>query len=46
VTIINNNQPLGDAVFANDVANRDSFPFFAAAHQPAPPGTLDDGTRN
>jgi hypothetical protein len=36
----------GDHVNANDVPFRDSFPFFAAPHQPLDTGTIDDGTRN
>ncbi len=43
---INNRQPLGDNVNANDVAFRDTFPFVAAPIHPLPPGTTDDRTRN
>ncbi len=33
-TVINNGQPLGDNVDANDVPFRDAFPFVADPHQP------------
>jgi hypothetical protein len=46
VTLVNNRVPQGDAVNANDVAFRTTFPFFAAPHQPFSPGTVDDRTRN
>jgi hypothetical protein len=36
----------GDNVNANEVAFQDTFPFLALSHQPLPPGTLDDQTRN
>lgn len=36
----------GDNVDANDVAFRDSFPFFAPSQQPFPSATGDDNTRN
>ena len=44
--LVNNRQPLGDSVNANDVPFRSAFPFFGAPHQPFPPGTADDRTRN
>lgn len=44
--LVNNRQPLSDGANANDVPFRDSFPFFAPPHQPSPPGTIDDKTRN
>jgi len=45
-TMINNGQPLGDKVNANDVPFQNRFPFVAQPHQPSAPGTpLDDGTR-
>jgi hypothetical protein len=43
---VNNRQVLGDRVSENDVANLNSFPFFAPPHQPFLPGTIDDGTRH
>lgn len=46
LTLINNGQPLGDNVNANDVPFRTSFPFLAPSHQPRTPGTVDDNTRN
>jgi uncharacterized protein DUF4331 len=53
VTIINNSQPVNgpgttavDNVNANDVAFRNTFPFFAPPQQPRPAGTIDDNTRN
>jgi hypothetical protein len=36
----------GDHVNANDVPFRDTFPFFAASHQPLDSGVIDDNTRN
>jgi hypothetical protein len=36
----------GDHVDANDVVFRDTFPFFAAPHQPLDTGVIDDNTRN
>ena len=36
----------GDHVNANDVPFRDTFPFFAAPHQPLDTGVIDDNTRN
>lgn len=44
--LINNRQPLPDNANANDVPLRTSFPFLAPSHQPRPPGTVDDSTRN
>jgi hypothetical protein len=44
--LINNRQPLPDNANANDVPLRSAFPFLAPSHQPRPPGTLDDNTRN
>jgi hypothetical protein len=44
--LVNNRNPLGDNVNANDVTLRDEFPFFAASQQPREPGTTDDNTRN
>jgi hypothetical protein len=46
LTLINNGNALGDNVNANDVPLRNSFPFVAPPHQPLPPGTIDDQTRN
>jgi len=46
LTLINNGHTLGDGVDANDVPIRSEFPFFGYAHQPYPPGTIDDMTRN
>lgn len=46
LTLINNGVPLSDNANANDVPFRDAFPFFASSHQPFPPGTVDDRTRN
>jgi len=43
---IANQNRLGDSVDANELPFRDAFPFLAPAHQPRPPGTLDDQTRN
>jgi hypothetical protein len=36
----------GDNVSSNERNLRDAFPFVARTHQPFPPGTLDDRTRN
>jgi hypothetical protein len=36
----------GDHVDDNDAPFRDSFPFFAASHQPRDTGVIDDNTRN
>ena len=45
-TMINNGQPLGDKVDANDVPFQNHFPFVSQPHQPSAPGApLDDGTR-
>ena len=44
--LINNRQPLTDNANQNDVPYRSTFPFFGAPHQPVPPGTVDDRTRN
>jgi hypothetical protein len=44
--VIANRTPLSDNANSNDVALRDTFPFFAAAQQPRDPGTIDDNTRN
>jgi hypothetical protein len=46
LTIVANGATLGDNVNANDATFRDEFPFLAAPHQPLPPGTVDDNTRN
>ncbi len=46
LTIIANGTKLGDSVDANDVAFRDTFPFFAPQPQPFDKGTTDDRTRN
>jgi hypothetical protein len=46
LTVIANGTPLGDNVNANDVPNRDTFPFYAAPHQPRDAGVTDDLTRN
>ncbi|GAB6141495.1 DUF4331 domain-containing protein [Methylosoma difficile] len=44
--VTNEGLTTGDNVNANDKVFRNSFPFFAASHQPLPTGTLDDNTRN
>ncbi|MGH9970750.1 MAG: DUF4331 family protein [Pyrinomonadaceae bacterium] len=44
--LINNRQPLPDNANGNDVPLRNIFPFLAPSHQPRPPGTTDDSTRN
>ena len=44
--LANNRQPLTDGANANDVPYRSTFPFFGLPHQPFPPGTVDDRTRN
>lgn len=44
--LMNNRQPLTDGANSNEVAFRNAFPFFAPPHQPFPPGTTDDRTRN
>ena len=36
----------GDNVNANEKPLQDTFPFLALPHQPFPPGTIDDFTRN
>ncbi|MFN7944297.1 MAG: DUF4331 family protein [Blastocatellia bacterium] len=46
LTIIANGTKLGDNVDANDVAFRDTFPFFAPQPQPFDKGVIDDRTRN
>lgn len=46
LTVVANNNPLGDNVNANERPFGNTFPFLAPAHQPRPPGTLDDQTRN
>jgi hypothetical protein len=46
LTIIANGTDLGDAVDANDVAFRDTFPFLAPPQQPLDTGVVDDNTRN
>jgi hypothetical protein len=46
LTVIANGTPLGDNVNANEVPLRDTFPFYAAPHQPFAAGTVDDLTRN
>jgi len=46
LTIINNGNPLGDNVNANDVPLNDTFPFLALPHQPQANGVIDDLTRN
>ena len=47
VTLLNNGQPLGDHVDANEVPFRDGFPFVASPIQPNPKGVKneDDRTR-
>jgi Domain of unknown function (DUF4331) len=42
---INNQRPLPDNVYANDVPLKNTFPFFADAQQPRDSG-IDDNTRN
>ena len=44
--LINNRQPLGDNVNANEFPFRSTFPFLALPSQPKVPGTIDDNTRN
>lgn len=45
-TLVNNGEPLGDFVDANEVPFRDQFPFVADPTQPFPPGDrVDDHTR-
>jgi hypothetical protein len=46
LTLVNNGNPLGDNVDANDVPLRDTFPFFAPPQQPRDTGVTDDNTRN
>jgi hypothetical protein len=46
LTLINNNNDLGDSVNASDVPPRNVFPFFARSQQPREPGVIDDNTRN
>ena len=44
--VTNGGLTTGDHVNANDVPFRDTFPFFAAPHQPLDTGVIDDNTRN
>jgi hypothetical protein len=44
--VTNGSLTTGDHVNANDVPFRDTFPFFAAPHQPLDTGVIDDNTRN
>ena len=44
--VTNEGLTTGDHVNANDVAFRNTFPFFAPSHQPRDAGTIDDNTRN
>ena len=44
--VTNEQLTTGDNVDANDVAFRDTFPFFAPSHQPFAAGVIDDFTRN
>ena len=44
--VTNGGLTAGDHVNANDVPFRDTFPFFAAPHQPLDTGVIDDNTRN
>jgi hypothetical protein len=44
--VTNGGLTTGDHVDANDVPFRDTFPFFAASHQPLDTGVIDDNTRN
>jgi hypothetical protein len=46
LTVIANGSDLGDSVDANEVPLRDTFPFYAAPHQPLATGVTDDLTRN
>jgi Domain of unknown function (DUF4331) len=46
LTLINNQNSLGDAVNGNDVPFQNNFPFFATPQQPRNSGVLDDNTRN
>ncbi len=43
---INNRQPLTDNANLPDIPYRNVFPYIAPPHQPFPPGTIDDRTRN
>lgn len=44
--LFNNRVPLSDGANSNELAFRNTFPFFAPPHQPFPPGVTDDRTRN
>ncbi len=44
--LFNNRVPLSDGANQNDVPFNSTFPFFGFPHQPFPPGTIDDRTRN
>lgn len=44
--VTNGGLTTGDNVNANDVPFANTFPFFAAPHQPLDAGTIDDSTRN
>jgi len=44
--VTNEGLTTGDHVNGNDVPFRDTFPFFAASHQPLDSGVIDDNTRN
>ncbi len=44
--VTNETLTTGDNVNANDLTFRNTFPFFAASHQPFAAGTVDDKTRN
>jgi len=46
LTLVANGTRIGDSVDRNEVTFRDEFPFLAPSHQPLPPGTIDDRTRN
>jgi hypothetical protein len=46
LTVLNNNNPLGDGVGASDVLPASVFPFVALPQQPRATGVLDDNTRN
>lgn len=46
LTIVTNGAVTKDNVNANDVALRDTFPFFALSQQPRDAGVIDDNTRN
>ncbi len=46
LSVVTNGAVSKDNVDANDVALRDTFPFFALSQQPRDAGVIDDNTRN